>query len=179
NTIQGALHAQRVDHEMVIVGEEILTEQGEILAFFVKEVIPAGLSHIKTVELLREQDAFISVSHPFDIFRHPWDLDALLDIIPYIDAIEVFNARSPSLSMSKKALEFASLHKLAGTVGSDAHILYEVGFASLRLPAFSNAAELRDAIGFASPQMRQAPFWVRFGSIFAKLAKYFQKEGDR
>ncbi|MCJ7626145.1 MAG: PHP domain-containing protein, partial [Anaerolineaceae bacterium] len=27
NTIQGAIRAQKVDHEMVIIGEEILTEQ--------------------------------------------------------------------------------------------------------------------------------------------------------
>lgn len=179
NTIQGALCAQKIDREMVIVGEEIMTEKGEILAFFVQEEIPAGLSPMKTVELLHEQNAFISVSHPFDRFRHAWDLDALRDIVPFIDAIEVFNARSSLLTMNKRALDFAALHKLAGTVGSDAHILYEVGFATLELPTFSNASELREVIEFARPQMRQAPFWVRFCTIYAKLWKLLRKEANR
>ncbi len=42
NTISGARQAFRLSPEMVIVGEEIMTRQGELLAAFVQEEIPAG-----------------------------------------------------------------------------------------------------------------------------------------
>ena len=44
NTIAGARAAQALDPELVIVGEEILTTRGEILAVYVREEIPAGLT---------------------------------------------------------------------------------------------------------------------------------------
>ena len=66
NTIAGARAAQKLDPERVVVGVEIMTTRGEILAAFVKDEIPARLSPQETIKRLREQNAFISVSHPFD-----------------------------------------------------------------------------------------------------------------
>ena len=92
NTIQGALIAQQLDPDRVIVGEEIKTTKGELLAVYVTEEVPAGLSPVETISLLRSQGAFISVSHPFDLGRSGhWDVDDLLEITPLIDAIEIFN----------------------------------------------------------------------------------------
>ncbi len=74
NTIAGARAAQELDPELVIVGEEIKTTRGEILAFFVSEEVPAGLTPQETIARLKDQGAFISVSHPFDIYRGGhWD----------------------------------------------------------------------------------------------------------
>src|SRR5512139_456744 len=69
NSIAGALVAQKVDPQRVIIGEEIMTDKGELLAFFVQEEIPAGETPENAISLLRQQDAFISVSHPFDSWR--------------------------------------------------------------------------------------------------------------
>ena len=69
NTIAGAVIAKDIDPELVIVGEEIMTTRGEILAAFVTEEIPAELSPHETIKRLRDQNAFISVSHPFDEWR--------------------------------------------------------------------------------------------------------------
>ena len=69
NSIAGAQAAQVLDPELVIVGEEIMTTRGEILAAFVQDEIPAGLSPQETIHRLKEQGAFISVSHPFDKLR--------------------------------------------------------------------------------------------------------------
>lgn len=66
NTIAGAVAAKELDPKRVIVGEEIRTTQGELLAAFVQEKIPRGLSPFEAIARLREQGAFISVSHPFD-----------------------------------------------------------------------------------------------------------------
>jgi len=69
NTIVGARAAQALDSELVIVGEEIMTTRGEILAAFVTEEVPPHLSPMETIQYLKDQSAFISVSHPFDRLR--------------------------------------------------------------------------------------------------------------
>src|SRR3972149_191228 len=83
NTISGALKAKSLDAQRVIVGEEILTQKGELLAAFVQEEVPAWLPPLEAIRRLRQQGAFISVSHPFDSTRSGhWALDALMEIFP-------------------------------------------------------------------------------------------------
>jgi hypothetical protein len=120
-----------LDPERVIVGEEIMTTRGEILAAFVSEEIPPGLSPLETIRRLKEQGAFISVSHPFDRLRKGgWLEQDLLEILPQVDAIEVYNSRCMLPSFNWEAQRFAEKHNLAGTVGSDAHAAFELGKAS-------------------------------------------------
>jgi predicted metal-dependent phosphoesterase TrpH len=69
NTIAGARVAQGLDPERVIVGEEIMTTRGEILAAFVTEEIPKWLTPHETIRRLKDQGVFISVLHPFDTLR--------------------------------------------------------------------------------------------------------------
>ncbi len=90
NSIAGALESRAIDPQLVIVGEEIMTTKGEILAAYVQEEIPALLSPQETIRRLKEQGAFISVSHPFDEMRAGgWQESDLLEIVPFVDAIEV------------------------------------------------------------------------------------------
>src|SRR5574341_256822 len=94
NTIAGALLCQQIDPQRFIVGEEILTQAGELLAAYVQEEVPPGLEPKEAIRRLRDQGAFISVSHPFDTMRKGhWSLELLLEIAPLVDAIETFNAR--------------------------------------------------------------------------------------
>jgi len=55
NTIAGAQAAQALAPELVIVGEEIMTNSGEILAAYVVEEIPAGLSPQETIRRLKNR----------------------------------------------------------------------------------------------------------------------------
>jgi len=171
NTIRGALAAKAIDPELIIIGEEILTTRGELLVFFVQEEIPKGLSPSEAIERLRRQNAFISVSHPFDTMRHGWALADLQEITPYIDAIEIFNARTFSPSINQAAKDYARGNKLLGTVGSDAHLLMEVGKATQLLPNFSDSETLKTAL-FSSKTIENysSPF-IRIGSTYAKIVK--------
>jgi predicted metal-dependent phosphoesterase TrpH len=168
NTIAGAHVARRLDSVRVIVGEEIMTRDGEILAAFVEEEIPAGLPPKEVIARLRDQGAFISVSHPFDRFRSGhWDPVDLLEIIPLVDAIETFNARCLWPGFNLQAQAFARLHKLAGTVGSDAHAVFELGKATLHLPHFTDADSLRKVLNRAKPQISLSGPWVHLASRYA------------
>lgn len=174
NSISGAIEAQQLDPELVIIGEEIMTEKGELLAAFVKELIPPHLPVEEAIRRLRDQDAFISVSHPFDRYRG-WLLPDLLELIPMVDAIETFNARCVYAADNESARQFALQHGLSGTVGSDAHILAEVGRAVQTMPHFSNAAELRAAIRQAESKTRLSGSAVHLASSFASLLHKFRK----
>lgn len=168
NTIAGALRARELDPERVIIGEEIMTTQGELLAAFVNDEIPAGLHPLEAIEKLRDQGAFISVSHPFDRWRKGhWDPEDLLAITPLVDAIETFNARCILPTFNEEAAEFALQNDLAGTVGSDAHAVMEIGKACMVLPDFKDATGLKAVIHRGEPYTDLSPPWIHFTSRYA------------
>ena len=169
NTISGALRAKELDSQRVIIGEEILSTDGEILASFVSEEIPAGLPAMTVIQRLREQGAFISVSHPFDVHRRGhWQIQDLIAILPYIDAIETFNARCMLPRYNFQAQKFAQKHQLLGTYGSDTHSALEIGRGALLLPRFDNADELREVLKSAVvPPVIQSTPLIHFASRYA------------
>lgn len=172
NTIEGALRARDLDPERVIVGEEVMTQGGELLAAFVQEEVPPGLPPMEAIANLREQGAFISVSHPFDSLRKgSWSLPALLEIAGHVDAIETFNARCIWPGFNTKAQAFALEHGLPGTSGSDAHAVIEVGAAVMLLPPFENAEELCASMKQVRRRSRLSGPWVHFYSRYAVWRK--------
>jgi hypothetical protein len=172
NTITGALTAQTLDPKLVIVGEEIMTTHGEILAAFVREEVPPYLSPTETIRRLKDQGAFISVSHPFDKLRSGgWVESDLLEILPFVDAIEVYNSRCMFPGFNREAQRFAEKHNVAGTVGSDAHAAFEVGRSLLLLEQFEGPDELRKVIRKGIPKVKWSPPWVHLVSRYATIRK--------
>jgi len=172
NTIAGALAAQKLNPKCIIVGEEIMTTSGEILAAYVNEEVPPGLSPRETIKCLRDQGAFVSVAHPFDTWRSGhWELEDLLEIAPLVDAIEVFNTRCMRPRANRLAMEFARENNLPGTAGSDAHTTFELGRACLVLPQFESVDGLRAVIRQGRVMGRPSPFWVHFVSRYVRLRK--------
>ena len=172
NSIAGAREAYGIDHELVIVGEEIMTTKGEILAAFVKEEVPPGLTPLETINILKEQGAFISVSHPFDELRKGgWMEHDLLEILPLVDAIEVYNSRCMLPRFNRRAELFAQKHNIAGTVGSDAHAAFEVGRSLLLLDQFTGPDEMRKVIRRGIPKVKWSPPWFHLTSRYASMIK--------
>jgi predicted metal-dependent phosphoesterase TrpH len=172
DTITGARAAYALDPEHVIIGEEILTTRGEILAAYVTEEVPGRLSPLETIHRLRDQGAFISVSHPFDRLRRgAWKLEDLLEIAPLVDAIETFNARCMFAEDNVRAAEFAREHHLPSTAGSDGHAAFEIGRTVVLLPQFRGPDELRAVIGQGQVQGKLSSPLVHFASRYASLRK--------
>jgi len=172
NTIAGARAAQVLDPELIIVGEEIMTTRGEILAAFVTEEIPPYLSPAETIRRLKYQGAFISVSHPFDRLRlGAWREEDLLEILPQVDAIEVYNSRCMFPNFNRAAKKFAEKHNIPGTVGSDAHAAFEVGRSLLLLEQFEGPDEMRKVIRRGIPQVKWSPPWFHLTSRYASILK--------
>ncbi len=176
NTAEGARAFQQLAPELVIVGEEIMTPQGEILAYFVRESVPAGLTPEETIRRLRNQGAVISISHPFDRYRRgAWKEEDLLRIVDKIDAVEIFNARCIHQEDNDRALAFAREHHLLGTIGSDAHSRPEYGRAVAQMRPFADAPEdFLEALREAQYVQRLSAWTVHMNS---KVAKWTKKLG--
>ncbi|HNW94820.1 MAG TPA: PHP domain-containing protein [Anaerolineaceae bacterium] len=172
NRLAGALKAHEMAPDQVIVGEEIQTTQGEILAYFLSEEIPAGLEPAEVVRRLRAQNAFISVAHPFDPYRGSrWEKGTLESLVPLLDGIEVFNARCVESAFNQQARAFAREFGIPEMVGSDAHSVFELGRAVLQLPEFHTADELRTALRSSQQKTRLSGSYVHLISTWAKLVK--------
>jgi predicted metal-dependent phosphoesterase TrpH len=172
NQIGGALQARKLAPDLVVVGEEIMTTCGEILAAFVQEEIPRGLEPEEVIRRLKDQCAFISVSHPLDRVRSgAWKRADLDRIIDQVDAIEVYNSRCWFAEDNDIALEYAHQHRKAGTAGSDAHTGFEIGTAVLEIEPFSNPDDLRQMIKSARVIGRMSSKLVHFTSRWAAMMK--------
>lgn len=172
NTIAGALAAQALAPDLVIVGQEIDTETGgELIAYFVREEVPAGLPVDEVIRRLRAQDAVISVSHPFDRLRgSALGEERTLAIIDRVDALEVFNARCLCARDNARAAEVAVRYGKLATAGSDAHTLAELGAGYLTLPPFKgNADALRASLAQATPGGRLTGIWPHLRSTLMRL----------
>jgi len=177
NSARTALELAEREPEFVIPGEEILTTRGELLAYFIREEVPPGLTPHVTIERLRAQGAVISVAHPFDRLRGGhWAMEDLEAIAPHVDAAEGFNARCLFAGDNTRAQAFARGRSLGMTAGTDAHAAWEVGRAGLALEPFANASELRRALHRGTLFGRRAPWWVHFFSRYASLRKHLARQ---
>jgi predicted metal-dependent phosphoesterase TrpH len=156
DTITGALRARDLAAKRhyrfdLIVGEEVSTREGHMLALFIEKRIPPGLSIERSIELVREQGGLAIVAHPFNrIFRYSVQksvMDRLLrqpDLHP--DGVETLNGSFAGIGSSQTAMRLArSLYGWTEVGGSDAHTPSAIGCAHTRFVG-SGAEGLREAI---------------------------------
>jgi len=159
NTIKGALAVKKLNKNKdfeVIVGEEIKTNKGEILAYYLnKEIKPGNFEEV--LENIKQQNALAVIAHPFTvgICRRKTKI-AFKKIKNKIDAIETFNARNIFNYSNKKAQSLAKKLNLAQTAGSDAHFAFEIGKAftifdsSLRIALKNKKTEIQGSNSLAT-----------------------------
>jgi hypothetical protein len=105
----------------VIVGEEITTDEGEIIGLYLKERIPPHMSVQETVQAIREQGGLVYVPHPFETVRKGLGGASLDTIARDVDIIEIHNGRSVLQDRSNQASEWSAVHRVPGAASSDAH----------------------------------------------------------
>lgn len=173
NTAKASLELARLYPMWIIPGEEIMTAKGELLAWYIREEVPAGLSPKETVGILKDQGAVIGVPHPFDRYRKgAWNVTDLLEIVDEVDSVEVFNARCIHGADNQLSLAFAREHNKIMTAGSDAHIAKEYGQAVTLIRPFANTAEaFRKALAECQRQEAPSSPLVHLGSTYAKWLK--------
>lgn len=174
NTIAGALAMRDWAPLRVIAASEIMTREGEIIGLFIQDDIPRDLTPEETVRRIREQAGLVMIPHPFDRFRRSrLATDALLRILPHVDILEVFNARTAFGWDNRRAEKFALAHGLTQAVGSDSHTARELGRAYVEMADFSTPQEFLAALRAGSLVKRKSPWLVHASTRWTKLRSLF------
>jgi hypothetical protein len=156
DTLEGALRARDLvmagNYRFAfIVGEEISTREGHLLALFLERRVPAGLSIERSIDLVHEQGGLAIVAHPFNrVFRHSVQRPVMNRLLrqPAVhpDGIETLNGSFAGLGSSRAAMTLSRrVYRWAETGGSDAHTLKAIGCARTSFVGQS-AADLRRSL---------------------------------
>ncbi len=140
NTIEGAIKAKKYNNQLVVIGEEILSKEGEIIGLFLQEPVKPDMSAEETIEHIHEQDGIAIAPHPFSV-SCPC-VNQRIHTLSF-DGIEVFNALHRDGYSNAMALENCNGYAKLG--GSDAHSSFMIG-NGYSLFSGSSQEDLRTAI---------------------------------
>jgi len=183
--IDGALAARDLapDGLTVLVGEEIRTRDGDLIAVFLTEAVQPGMSASDTIAAVREQGGLVGIPHPFDRFRGSLSKGetprTLEDLAASVDWVESWNARLMVGDGNARAAELALAAGVPGVAVSDAHTALEVGVAYTAVRGSpSTPDELRAALA-AGPELvtGRASAYVRLVTPFAKAVNLARGRG--
>ena len=151
-SIEGALHASKANTNkdfLIVVGEEIATERGDIIGLFLSHEIRSTQSEA-VIQEIRDQDGIVVLPHPF---RGRLEVE---DLSRAVDAIEVFNSRERK-NRNAKSLDLARRLGKPMVGGSDAHFCLEIGLCTVE----SETEDLRNDIIKGRIRLHsELPSWV-------------------
>jgi len=168
DSIAGARQAAQLAREFgveVVIGEEVSTADGHLLALFIDSFLPPERPAAETIAAIHAQGGLAIAPHPFDRSVPSLGYHGLDRPGRQLDAIEGFNAgviwsqRSCNLAARQAARECG----LPVIAGSDAHSLATVGQGYTLFPGHS-ADDLYRAI---------QRYDVRWGGSYWSLQQYF------
>ena len=176
-TAEGAIKLSKENTPFkVIVGEEIASDEGEIIGLFLRETIPNGLSPEETIIRIRKQGGLVCVPHPFDHYRSSaLQAETLNRIAGQIDIVEVFNARTIPAQNLNLPGQFAASHKLLKGAGSDSHSIGELGRAYVIIPDFEGPDGFLKAMQQAEIRGRRPNPAIYLRSLIRRSKKIIKK----
>jgi predicted metal-dependent phosphoesterase TrpH len=154
----------------VVPGMEISTAEGHLLALYIRNKIPAGLSLVKTVRLAADQGGICIAPHPavpgasclsIAAIRNACSDDEIAQTLVGIEVINagIYNSMShPTVAALMASLPFAQVGS------SDAHVLGTIGKGRTLFHGFT-AAHLRRAL-----ELRQTQALISGPANFANIA---------
>lgn len=176
NEIDFALKMKNKYGNKIIVGEEILTKNGEIIGLFLKEKIKKGLTLEETISLIKKQNGLCLIPHPYSIRRHGIGEKRLFEIYKSIDLIEGYNARAIVGISNKSTMAFAKRTGIAYSVGSDAHSFKGLGQTYNLISDFPTRANLVGQLKNAEFVVKRAKIREYFAPRFNKIKKIIKKK---
>ncbi len=173
NTIDLALELHRELGNRIIVGEEIMTNQGEVIGLFLKQAVPAGLELKDAIKTIRNQGGLVYLPHPFETVRKGVDQVTAETLADQIDIVETYNGRAVAQNKGPQATVWARLHHKPGAASSDAHGIKGVGSAFTAIEKMPTAKNLVKQLQTAKLTMERPPLqsllypkWHRLRSKF-------------
>ncbi len=164
------LHAAGAYSFELVVGEEITTRRGHVLALFIHERIPALRPLPETLERIHDQGGIAVAAHPMAPLTPSLGARSLLqahrstDPRHRLDAVELFNPSAAGRARrdARDRMNDTVL-QLAAVGNSDAHVLEGIGTAWTWFPGAS-AAEYRAAVE-ARTTRPDGAFWSNLHNV--------------
>jgi predicted metal-dependent phosphoesterase TrpH len=173
--IDGALRAREIHAAggyafEVVVGEEITTRRGHVLALFITERIPALRPLAETLERIHDQGGIAIAAHPMAPLTPSLGAGSLrrshgaADVRQRLDAIELMNPSTAGRArrVARDRLNAEELH-LPAVGNSDAHVVEGIGSAWTWFPG-STAADYRAAVVAGSTRPDGA-YWSHLHNV--------------
>jgi predicted metal-dependent phosphoesterase TrpH len=136
DNIRGGLEAREKSNGFpVIVGEEIKTAGGDVIGLFLEDPVPPRFTPLETVKRIKDQGGLVGVPHPFDRVR-PTAMGrrALLEILPWVDFLEGYNAHTLLSRDNRRGVDFAEEYTVPVVACSDSHSALELGRTYTSVP---------------------------------------------
>lgn len=170
--ITGALEAVKLASHFgvdVIPASEITTADGDLLALFITEKIPAQLSLIETILRVRELGGVCIAPHPMaggmgmKSLSAYAILKALLNpqVAETLIGIETYNGTAIDRMSNHYAKIFANGLNIAQTGSSDAHVIDTIGFGATEFDGHT-AQDLLNALRNKTTKVRKQNEWSAF-----------------
>ncbi|MDD2922374.1 MAG: PHP domain-containing protein [Anaerolineales bacterium] len=150
--IRGSLEAHALAPEYgveSIPGAEISTKDGHLLALWIRELPPKGLSLLDTLPLIGKQGGIAIAPHPFNNLPSSLTMEAVVGSLAnprakaVLKGMETHNMSTQAFdSVAQKLSIYLPLAKLAS---SDAHIYWAIGAGRTEFPG-ETAQDLRNAL---------------------------------
>lgn len=133
--IAGAREAASLSRDFgvdVVMGEEVSTADGHLLALFIEDWLPPGRPAAETIAAIHAQGGLAIAAHPYDWAIQSLGAAGLAERVGSdwpLDAIEVFNASLSGLRnrCNRVAQSVADELGVAAIAGSDSHSLSTLG----------------------------------------------------
>lgn len=121
NRIDFAILLREELGEQIIIGEEIMTTDGEIIGLFLEQPIRPQLSAQETIGQIKDQGGLVYLPHPFETVRKGLRPELMEELHKQIDIIEICNGRALAQNRASQAVVWARLNNVVGAASSDAH----------------------------------------------------------
>lgn len=181
NTIKGALKlAEQTEEFIVIIGEEVSTSNGHILALNINNPIPKGLTPYKTVQLIHEEGGLAVMAHPVTPVKGTsW---RKLNPETLYDAVEVINSNAFPFFLSRLlAKRYAEKRCLPKVAGSDSHIPWTIGKAYTEIESTPEIESIIEAVraNHVVPYGKPLSLLERTRILFGKTRKIWKASKRR
>jgi predicted metal-dependent phosphoesterase TrpH len=148
NTAAGALELARREPELVIVGQETKTSEGEVIGLFLNASLPSGGRPEDVMDVIHAMGGLTYLAHPFDRRRASFAPERVLELADRIDIIEVYNAWCGA-DANRTAAELAFALGKVGATGSDAHSVHELGRSWMEIEPYDGPQDFLEKLGQA------------------------------
>ena len=185
DAITGALEARELASQYgveVVTGAEVSTQDGHLVALYVEELPPGGMSLVDTLSWIGYHGGIAIAPHPFNQLPYSLDLQSVIGVFNrpqckgVLKGMEVYNMSTRGFN--RVAEKLSVYLPLARTAASDAHVYWAIGMGRTQFSG-SSADDLRAALEKASTlpipfdgQMPTPPLLSWFRRIFLRRFGY-------